>query len=440
MTHKNTTNAMLLEALANDYSLSYGDRIDEYTQDVIADIATNWMNNPTNYAAFNEALVGLITEQTIHADGFENPLAELELDEFSFGETEQEIYVNFAKGYRYNPFASVSDAFAVYRAYILNIYHHVNWRRQYAVSVDRVDIRRALFNNYGLQTLIEAKIQSLRGGYNWDSYISAKELVVSAYDAGMIYPVTVPEVADEATALALLVEIQDYATLLLEPNPQFNIVGSTASTPNTRDLVLIVKSRVNALLKVYAKAHAYNIEQLDNRARQIVVSTFNSNTSLQAILVDARWFHIRNQYEEITIQHNAAAIYDNHFLTGIKMMSYSGIFPIIAFTTDQVETATMTIADGTAQTGTRYEIQVTVTGSVTEGQISLNTYDLYIEGQKSAQTVLVPGTPIIMIGDDEKASEITVTGFLRSDQEQQSPVTATITISQSTRSKQISRR
>lgn len=429
----NTPNALFMQALADEYSLDFPDRIDELSQRQFEEIANGWFNIPGTRIAITEALHGLITEQTVDYDTWENPLKDFERDQFRFGETEQEIFVNFAKGYRYNPFASVSDAFAIYRAHVLVAYHHINWEPQYAVTISTQELRKAVFSEYGLQRLTEAKIASIRSGYNWDSYIITKQLVDIAYEQGHIYPVHVDPVIDRDTADSMLVELQYYAALTAEPEPLFNVAGATSHTQNSDNLVLIMTARVAAQIGVRARANAFNEGYLNNRARQIVVTRFQ-NPAIQAVLVDMRWWHIRMQDEEMSEQYNAAALYRNHFLTAKKMVSYSPFYTNIVFTTDTVQEATAIAITGptSAMQGTQVSMDVTVTGATADGTVSLNTYDLELEGAKSAKTTLIPGTTTVLIGDDETATTLTVVATLRQNDE--ITASASITVTENSRS------
>lgn len=430
---QSTTNGQVLQAMVNDghinfadYSLEYPDRIDEWTQEQIASVADRWLSYPANRIAITEALQGLITEESVNSMVWENPLAEFEGPDFPYGETERETYVNFAQGYRYNPFASVGDAFRIYRAYVTAVYHHVNWEMQYAVTISRKDLRKAFFNQYGFQRLIEAKINSLRGGYNWDSYITALELVEIAATAGHMYTVNVPAVTNEATALSFLVELKAYAKEFETPDLLFNPAGATSFTERGgANLVLITTARIFALIDVYARSKAFNAGFLDNPARRIIIQRFN-NTAIQAAMMDIRWWHIRKQDEDIDEQHNAAAGYTNHFLTGIKMVSYSPFYPAVVFTTATSTVTGVTVTGGTVEQGGEIMATVTVTGTN-----AYQNYELELTGQTSAKTVLVPFTNVVVVGDDELATELTLTATSRVDTSITG--TGTITVTPATR-------
>lgn len=421
MADLNTPNSMFLASIAKDYSLDFPDRIDEYTQEQIANIADDWLRVKANRVAIDEALVGVISEQTVTSLTFTNPLAEVEQADFPYGETEQEIYINFAKGYRYNPFASVADAFNIYRSYILTAYHHVNWEMQYAVTISRKELRKAFLTQYGFQSLIDAKIASLRSGYQWDSFITTKELIESAIESGHVYTVQVTNVTDRDSALALLVELQDYATLMSYPNTSFNPAGATSFTQDTGNLVLITTSRINALLRVWARSSAYHIEQLNNEARQISIDRFR-NPAIVAFLCDIRWFHIRTQDGDLDDQKNAAAGYINMFLTGIKMVSYSPMYPAVAFVTFESTQTGITIGNATVPQGGEVTLEVEVTGTNPR-----QTYDLELTGATSQRTGIVPGTPKLFVGYDELATTLTVTAKAREADDVTSTATITVT-------------
>lgn len=400
------------------YNIGYEDRIPVATQKNIQEIYQRFSEEPRVRNQLATALIGLIGKQTINTDVWVNPFEEVKKSPMRFGMTEQEIFVNMAKGRGYDPLAGADRAFAIYRAYVMAVYHHVNHEEQYAVTVSWDDLRTSFLTENGLQSLTQAKIQSLTTGANWDEYLVSKALIDSAWNAGVLYPVKTTRPIDNESTLNFLTDLQEYAGLVKFPLPQYNAAGATSSVQDVRNLVLITTPRVDALIKVRAQAWAFNERFLTDPTRKIIVDSFD-DPDIIAVLVDIRWFNIRDHYRVVDQQHNGASHNTNHFLTVAGMYSYSPFFPAFVFAERDTSVTGITIADATVARGSETTLEIDVTGTN-----PLKTYDLELTGNFSVRTVIVPGTNILLVGQDETATTLQVKATSLYD----SSLTATATI------------
>ena len=210
----------MLNAVRQTMSVDYRDRVPVATRENIADI-TKTLTDPYNPMARNElvpALVNLIASQSISTEAFRNPLRLLNSNAMPYGNGEQEVYVNFAKGYAHDANISIEDATAIYDSYIMALYHVINFNNDYPVTIWFEDMRGAFLDDYGLRSLVQAKVESVVSACNWDEFTTAKELIASAKRAGQIYPVHVDAVTDQASANALAKQIQSYIDKIQFPN------------------------------------------------------------------------------------------------------------------------------------------------------------------------------------------------------------------------------
>lgn len=394
-------NINMLNAVRNTMSVDYRERVPVATRENIADIAKT-LTDPYNPMARNElvpALVNLIASQSISTEAFRNPLRVLNSNAMPYGNGEQEVYVNFAQGYAHDANISIEDATAIYDSYIMALYHKINFNNDYPVTIWFEDMRGAFLDDYGLRSLVQAKVESVVSACNWDEFTTAKELIVAAKKAGQIYPVHVSPVTDQASANALAKQIQSYIDKIQFPNPLYNFAGATSAAKEDT-ILLFVDPDTKAAMNVDSYASAYNLDRMLPKAQQILIDNFNNDDKIIAVLVDKRFFKIREQYRMMVQDNVNRGLRWNSTYTVKEMFSYSLFYPIIVFTTENVLVSSITTSDvRTVEKGT--DVDFGKSFSVTSTGVADKAVDVKVVGNSSSDTFVIPGTKILRISKDE---------------------------------------
>lgn len=395
------TNINMLNAVRQTMSVDYRDRVPVATRENIADIAKT-LTDPYNPMARNElvpALVNLIASQSISTEAFRNPLRVLNSNAMPYGNGEQEVYVNFAQGYAHDANISIEDATAIYDSYIMALYHVINFNNDYPVTIWFEDMRGAFLDDYGLRSLVQAKVESVVSACNWDEFTTAKELIASAKRAGQIYPVHVNAVTDQESANALAKQIQSYIDKIQFPNPLYNFAGATSAAKEDT-ILLFVDPDTKSAMNVDSYASAYNLDRMIPKAQQVLIDNFNDD-GIVAVLVDKRFFKIREQYRMMVQDNVNRGLRWNSTYTVKEMFSYSLFYPIIVFTTENVGISSITADNvGSVKIGT----DVDFCGSflINVNGVADTAIDVKVEGNSSPDTFVIPGTTILRIAKDEK--------------------------------------
>lgn len=396
------TNINMLNAVRNTMSVDYRDRVPVATKENIADIAKT-LTDPYNPMARNElvpALVNLIASQSISTEAFRNPLRVLNSNAMPYGNGEQEVYVNFAQGYAHNDNISIEDATAIYDSYIMALYHVINFNNDYPVTIWFEDMRGAFLDDYGLRSLVQAKVESVVSACNWDEFTTAKELIASAKKAGQIYPVHVDAVTNQASANALAKQIQSYIDKIQFPNPLYNFAGATSAAKEDT-ILLFVDPDTKAAMNVDSYASAYNLDRMIPKAQQVLIDNFNDDNGIVAVLLDKRFFKIREQYRLMVQDNVNRGLRWNSTYTVKEMFSYSLFYPIIVFTTEAVIASSITSSDvGMVKVGT--DVNFGKNFSFASEGVTDQAIDVKVEGNSSHDTFVIPGTTILRIAKDEK--------------------------------------
>ena len=395
------TNINLLNAVRNTMSADYRDRVPQATQDNI-DAINKTLTDPYNPMTRNElvpALVNLIVSQSISTEAFRNPLRILNSNAMPYGNGEQEVYVNFARGYAHDANISIEDATAIYDSYIMALYHKINFNNDYPVTIYYEDLRGAFLDSYGLKNLISAKVESVVSACNWDEFTTAKELIASAKRAGQIYPVHVDPVTDQASANALAKQIQSYIDKIQFPNPLYNFAGATSAAKEDT-ILLFVDPDTKAAMNVDSYASAYNLDRIIPKAQQVLIDNFNDAEGIVAVLVDKRFFKIREQYRLMVQDNVNRGLRWNSTYTVKEMFSYSLFYPIIVFTTETVLVSSINATNkGSVKAGS--DVDFSANFSVTSTGVADKAVDLEVQGNSSADTYIIPGTTILRIAKNE---------------------------------------
>lgn len=280
------------------------------------------------------------------------------------------------------------------------LYHVINFNNDYPVTIWFEDMRGAFLDDYGLRSLVQAKVESVVSACNWDEFTTAKELIASAKRAGQIYPVHVDAVTDQASANALAKQIQSYIDKIQFPNPLYNFAGATSAAKEDT-ILLFVDPDTKAAMNVDSYASAYNLDRMIPKAQQVLIDNFNDAEGIVAVLVDKRFFKIREQYRLMVQDNVNRGLRWNSTYTVKEMFSYSLFYPIIVFTTETVLVSNITANDvGLVKAGT----DVDFGGSflVTSTGVADKAIDVKVEGNSSTDTFVIPGTTILRIAKDEK--------------------------------------
>lgn len=407
------TNTNILNAVRNTLSYEVQNHLPEVTSDNLQQVYSEILNTQPLRNEIVPALVQRIGLQTIESVAWRNPLARYKKDPMRYGATEEETYVNMCKGKVYDSRESYEAAFQQYQSYIMSVFHKVNLKLQYPVTITFDNLRSAFTSEYGIRDMMSAKMESAITGANWDEYLAMKGLIATGYNAEVLPAVTVDAVTNEATAKSLLREIKAAVGEFQFPEPANNILGATSSS-KPGNLIWITTPRVNAQISVEALAYAFNMDKADVEVSTVIVDNFG-NDAIQGVLCDVRFFNCRDQFREMSDQRLANILSWNYFYTMVEMISPSPFFPIRVFTTDTVADTgvTITVTGGNYTPGTTVEVPYTVTGGTGTYHPKLVTLEV-TAGAVSRDTFIIPGTNLLQVGADETGS-LTVTGTFRPD-------------------------
>ena len=303
---------------------------------------------------FMSQLVKRIVETQVEARVYNNKLSQLEGEEIPLGYTVQDIFVNRAKGRKFN----VEDFLGLLQKYEADVkvqYHNVNMDVQYPVTITRAKLKSAFVSWTALENFITGITNSLYSGANIDQYLFTKYLVANAFrnNHTVNKVVTAPTDADKAKAF-----VKEARTLFLnfqEASSDYNAWGKV-NTDDTKalvtwtepeDVVFILRNDIISELDVDVLAVAFNMDRTALLGRIIGVRDFDiydddgqkiyDGSKILGIMADRRWFKIRSQDAEFDEFYNPNNRTWQLYYNLVKMYSYSYFANAVVFCTEEPE-------------------------------------------------------------------------------------------------------
>lgn len=332
---KNSLNRM--REISSEIYHQYIPIIDDNTS--ISEFGNPIIEVPEVQNEFMARLINRIVYTQFETKYFRNPLQVLEGDRIPLGYAGQEIYVNPAKGRKYN----VEDFAGLLQKYEADVkvqYTSVNMDLQYPVTVGRHKLKQAFTSWEALNDFIDELSNSLYNGAYIDEYMFSKELVSSAYQSGNGVVEVVSAPSTEALAKTFVTKARELYLNFQTPSSSYNSwakiggYGKPIITwTNPEDIVFLVRNDIRAFLDVNVLADAFNIDKTTLLGNIISVDNFDiydedgdkifDGSNIIGIIADKSWFRIKRQDMYLDEFYNANNRTWQYYLNLTKMYNYS---------------------------------------------------------------------------------------------------------------------
>lgn len=435
----------VLNAIRNNATINYKNYVPVATDDAdsIREIGAIIMDNPQLQNEFLNALVNRIGRVLITSKMYDNPWAMFKKGLLEFGETIEEIFVNIAKPYQFDPSVAENNLFKREIPDVRSAFHIMNYQKYYKSTIQNDQLRQAFLSWEGITDLISKIVDAMYTGANYDEFQTMKYMLAKHILNGHMYPVTIPEVTT-ANMKSIISAIKGVSNKMEFLSDKYNISGVQTYTKKA-DQYFLVNSEFDATMDVEVLASAFNMDKAEFLGRRVLVDSFGSLdiarlgelfdgddtyteigsdelTALDAIpciIVDRDWFMIFDNFYNFTEQYNGEGLYWNYWYHVWKTFSISPFHNNALFIpgTPTVTNITVSPASATVSAGQ----SISLTASVTTTNFAPQTVDWTVD----TDDVTVNANGVVTIGEDvESGTEVTVTATSTYDSE----VTGTATI------------
>lgn len=311
-----------LNIIRANASEDYQNRIPEATQQNIASIGQAFQTYTMVYNEFIDALLNKIGKTILEQKLFKNKLSRFKSGAITNAQDVEEIFIEMAKAEgSYNP-AGPNPLGRREMPDVKVIYHRMNRRDYYCVSVGDVDFVRVFRSEATLDAFISGLINSVYSGAEYDEWVAMKNLLATykTYFDYEVPAITATNAAESAKTFVktLRKAVQDLSFASTEYNAAH---VKTWSNPN--DLVLLVNKDVVAEIDVEVLAKAFNMGKTDIQTAIVVMDDFGALTDTYGLLVDKNFFRVFDTLSHFEPQRNAQGLFTNYFYHVHQILSAS---------------------------------------------------------------------------------------------------------------------
>lgn len=443
------TSVDILNAIRNNASADYRNYIPQADDslDSVRSIGNILMNYPALQNEFLNALVNRIGRVLVTSKMYDNPWNMFKRGMLEFGETIEEVFVEIAKPFEYDPETAESEVFKREIPDVRAAFHILNYQKFYKVTVQRDQLRQAFLTWDGVTDLITKIINSMYAGANYDEFLVMKYLVAVNILNGRLKAVQISDPSNVTNMKSVVGAIKSVSNGMEFMTTEYNQAGVHTYT-DKRDQYIILTSDFDAVMDVEVLASAFNMDKADFMGRRVLVDSFasldndrlallfkddenyvpltqdelNALATIPAVLVDRDWFMILDNLLEFTDQYNGQGLYWNYWLHVWKTLSVSPFANSAVFVPGVPSVTSVTVSPDTVTAGAGQT--VLLTAEVVTANFAPQTVTWSVA---KAAKATVDNTGKVVIGTDAKTGDkIVVTATSTFDSTKSDTCTITV--------------
>ena len=344
----------VLNAIRNEAGDSYAEYVPYATEnaDSIREIGKIIMDSPDLRNQFVQTLVNRIGKVIVTSKLYDNPWAVFKKGVLDYGEVIENIFIELAKPFTFNPDASENTAFRRQIPDVKTAFHVMNFQKYYKDTIDDKQLSLAFLSWGAVTDFINKIISSMYTAANYDEFLVMKFMIAKAVfedvdDHIYAYNEQWASYADQNKGL--VIEARSAAKKMGFMNKNYNAAGVRTHS-DINDLYMIVTPEVEAQLDVEVLAMAFNMDKAEFMGHVITIDYFTVEETarltelfrsggtdlaptydggfdpsditdinekmdlMKAMLVDKEWFMIYDNFIEMASMRNPEGLYWNYWL------------------------------------------------------------------------------------------------------------------------------
>lgn len=412
----------ILNAIRNNATQNYREYIPKATADAdsIRQIGAIIMDYPALQNEFLSALVNRIGRVLITSKMYDNPWSFFKKGLLEYGESVEEIFVNIAKPFQFDPAVAENNVFKREIPDVKAAFHIMNYQKYYKATISNDQLRQAFLSWQGISDLIAKIVDAMYTGANYDEFQTMKYMLARHILDGHMYPVEIPaiETANMKSIVSAIKGISNKYTFL---STDYNLAG-VATFTNKSEQYMLINSNFDATMDVEVLASAFNMDKAEFSGRRVLVDSFGSLDTarlgelfagdstyeeisedelkaldlIPAILVDRNWFMIFDNFYNFTEQYNGEGLYWNYWYHVWKTFSVSPFANNALFIPGKptVNTITVTPSKSTVSAGQSVQLVANVeTSNFAPKSVTWSVNNPKAIVDNSGKVTVLAGTP-----------------------------------------------
>lgn len=356
----------VLNAIRNSASIDYQRYVPVATPDaeVIRQIGAVLVDAPELQNEFLRALINRIGKVIVTSKLYSNPWAVFKKGLMDYGETIEEIFVDLAKPFEYDPDVAENQVFKRSIPDAKSAFHVVNYEKYYKQTIQRRELEKAFLSVQSVSDFVARIVDAMYTAANYDEYQTMKYLLAAKLLQGTFYPVVLDSALSDNAYKAMAAQIKAASNNMEFLSSKYNIMGVHNATPK-REQYLIIDSAFDASMDVEVLASAFNMDKAEfmghrilidgfsnidldrieelfgtdgtNRAQQLIggptltAEALAPLNDIHAVLVDEEFFQVYDKLSEFGELYNPEGLYWNYWYHTWRIFSVSPFSNAIAF-------------------------------------------------------------------------------------------------------------
>lgn len=425
--------AEILNTIRDNASANYRDYVpvaDPTDQQSVRNIGGIIMNYPALQNEYLNALMNRIGRVIITSKLFYNPWSGLKKGLLEFGETVEEIFVNIAKPFQFDPAVAESEVFKREIPDVRAAFHILNYQKFYKATISNDQLRQAFLSWQGITDLIAKIVDSMYTGANYDEFLTMKYMLARNILQGRMNVTEVAPVSAE-NAKTIVSTIKGVSNVWEFPSTNYNLSGVTTQT-DKRDQIILLNAKFDAVIDVEVLAVAFNMEKAEFMGNRILVDSFgaldtarlnllfkddpnyvplsqaelSALDAIPAVMIDRDWFMIFDNFYNFTENYNGQGLYWNYFYHTWKTFSVSPFANNTVYVAGAPTVTSVTVTPATATVLKGQSLHLTA--NVVTTNFAPKSVVWTITGNTSQDTHIdIYGN--LFVAEDETGTTITVT-------------------------------
>ena len=410
----------ILNAIRNSATNQYKNYVPVATQDAdsIREIGAIIMDMPQLQNEFLSALVNRIGRVLITSKMYDNPWSMFKKGMLEFGETIEEIFVNIAKPFQFDPAVAETNLFKREIPDVRSAFHIMNYQKYYKTTIQNDQLRQAFLSWEGITDLIAKIVDAMYTGANYDEFQTMKYMLAKNILNGRLTPVSIPAVSS-ANMKNIVSTIKGISNKLEFLSEDYNIAGVKTHTKKA-DQYLLVNSEFDAVMDVEVLASAFNMDKAQFAGHRVLVDGFgdldierlnilfaddptyteiNSNelealNTIPCILVDKDYFMIFDNFYNFTEQYNGEGLYWNYWYHVWKTFSVSPFANNVLFIPAEPSVTSVTV------TPSELSVEAGQSASLTANVVTTSFAPKTVTWSSNTEGVTVNGAGVVTVSEN----------------------------------------
>lgn len=434
---KTLTNSSVdvLNAIRNEATINYQNKVPIATADAdsIRTIGAVIMDAVALQNEFLSALVNRIGRVVVSSRLFDNPLKMFKKGILEYGEVVEDIFVNIAKPFTFDPKTAESEVFKREIPDVKSTFYVMNYQKFYKTTVSADQLRQAFLSWEGVIDLIGRIVDSMYSGANYDEWLTIKYMIARKMLNGEIASVTIAT-PSEATAKTIGTRVRGLSNDFEFPKTTYN-TAKVLNKSDKNDQYLIMTSEFDAFIDVNLLSAAFNMDKAEFLGHRLMIDGFDfsddeiarlgevfaGNTTykeigttdnaklkkVQAILIDKDFLMIFDNMMKFTEVYNGQGLYWNEFLHRWVTFASSPFANAAMLQTGTPEVTSVTVSPttATAKQGAAYVQTIQLTAKVETTDFAPQT----VNWTSDTDGVTISAAGLVTIPANTKAPSVFIT-------------------------------